>query len=141
MGSVIFLLELNFFRIDACTGTSKLTSIINCTQIIYKLLPTMKMLNFDFVWNNFSPALILIKIRKRFAQNGVGSIPTGITTSCFSVMFPTVNSKFSIKCWITVLVSYKKSNTTFTFLPQKAFPLVLTLIKVFLPPWKTRSIR
>ena len=138
MGSVIFLLELNFFRIDACTGTSKLTSIINCTQIIYKLLPTMKMLNFDFVWNNFSPALILIKIRKRFAQNGVGSIPTGITTSCFSVMFPTVNSKFSIKCWITVLVSYKKSNTTFTFFTPESLSFSANVNKSLLTSLKNK---
>ena len=138
MGSMIFLLELNFFRIDACTGTSKLTSIINCTQIIYKLLPTMKMLNFDFVWNNFSPALILIKIRKRFAQNGVGSIPTGITTSCFSVMFPTVNSKFSIKCWITVLVSYKKSNTTFTFFTPESLSFRANVNKSLLTSLKNK---
>lgn len=138
MGSVIFLLELNFFRIDACTGTSKFTSIINCTQIIYKLLPTMKMLNFDFVWNNFSPALILIKIRKRFAQNGVGSIPTGITTSCFSVMFPTVNSKFSIKCWITVLVSYKKSTTTFTFFTPESLSFSANVNKSLLTSLKNK---
>lgn len=61
--------------------------------------------------------------------------------SFFSVMFPTVKKKFSIKS-LTAVFNKLQVNPIkpLTFLPSEVFPLALTLMKSLTTPLQAKSI-
>ena len=136
MGALMLLLEFKFFGIDFCIGTSKLTTIICCKQVIYKSLRRVKMSRFDFfVWNKFFHELIFIKIPKMISQNVTGSMSIGIPMSCVSAIFPTVKNQFSIK-FLSVVFNELQVNT---IQPLKKQPKNFSFsanVNVLLSPWK-----
>ena len=133
MGALMLLLEFEFFRINFCIGTSKLTTIICCKQVIHKSLCRMKMSSFDFfLWNKFFYELIFIKIPKMISQNVTGSMSIGIPMSCVSAIFPRVKKQFSIK-FLSVVFNELQVNTTQLF--KKNFSFSANSNALF-PPWK-----